>query len=304
MDILSDILKGANFSSAVYFKTGLTAPWGMKMGESGVAQFHLIVRGRCFVKARHDENHDVLYGGDIVVFPRGHAHWLADHPRSKKVSGQEMLHSISLNRNDEIADPNKDKTTLICGHFEWNQLDHPFFNELPNMIRLSVTSEQSKTFQGIVNLIIDEKGNDQPGEELVVNRLAEVLFIEILRLYAKNKIKEPCFLQALTDPEIKSALAMIHSDPALNWTLTSLARDVGLSRTLFANRFRNTIGQTPIDYLTNWRMIKAKELLRSTNNPISQVAGMVGYVSEVTFHRVFKSRFDTTPGAYRKSIPV
>ena len=301
MDVFSDILKSVNFRTAVYFKTDLSAPWGMKMEGSQVAQFHLIIRGRCFVKPENSNDPEVLYGGDLVVFPRGQAHWLADQPRSKKVPGQEMLESILGPHQAGENGHNKEQTTLICGHFEWTPLDHPFFNHLPEMIKLSVSTEQSNLLESMVNIIINEKGSSQPGEDVVVNRLAEVLFIEILRLYTQKTASEPSFLQALVDPKVNQALSIMHQKPEMSWSLASLAKDVGLSRTLFANRFRDLIGQTPIDYLTNWRMIKAKELLRSTTNPMSQIATQVGYTSEVSFHRVFKSRFNTTPGAFRRN---
>lgn len=238
----------------------------------------------------------------IAKAHQGQAHWLADHPRSKKVPGKEMLGHILSQEKSLAKGSNSEATTLICGHFEWTPMEHPFFLELPEYIKLSVTEAQSNFLEHLVDVIIREKGGNQPGEEAVVNRLAEVLFIEILRLHALKQMEAPNFLQALIDPQVNQALTIMHQKPELGWTLASLARNVGLSRTLLANRFRDLVGQTPINYLTNWRMIKAKELLKSTTHSMGQIASQVGYGSEVSFHRVFKTRFATTPGAFRRRL--
>ena len=137
---------------------------------------------------------------------------------------------------------------------------------------------------------------------MVIDRLAEVLFIQVLRAYLGRTIQPHNYLSALTDPEIGSALQLIHTQPEANWTLENIAFQVGLSRTAFANRFRDLVGLTPMRYITGWRMQKARRLLQESDMPLAAIAHQVGYTSEAAFSRAFRREFDQNPGAMRRAF--
>jgi AraC-like DNA-binding protein len=149
---------------------------------------------------------------------------------------------------------------------------------------------------------MQEASSENPGSNIVVNRLAEVLFIHAIRAYIINNKEEKGFMAALKDGKISKALKLIHVAPEKNWTLNSLSSEAGLSRTLFANRFRDMVGETPLAYITSWRILKAKQMLEQTDEPVGMIAEKVGYSSEAAFNRVFKKRVSQTPGVYRREV--
>ena len=148
----------------------------------------------------------------------------------------------------------------------------------------------------------EEAGNEKPGSNIIVNKLGEVLFIHVLRAYIQRKSSEIGFLAAIQDQRMSRVLKAIHTSPEKDWQLSSLAQLAGMSRTGFSNQFKTLIGNTPLSYITRWRILQAKELLKESNKPIGEIAGDVGYQSEAAFNRVFKKRVSQTPLKYRQSV--
>lgn len=302
MDALSDILQTIHLRSSVYFRRDFSAPWGMRIDAGEFAQFHLIVRGQCFLQDQHHTKPLALSGGDIVVFPTGETHSLCDRPGRRLHPGRKVVES--LQRGETIFKGDGPATTLVCGHFEFDRtLDHPFLRDLPSLIHLTDTDRrQLRWLETSTNIIIQEAGSANPGADVVVNRLTEVLFIQIVRAYMlQNEVSEG-YLAALKDGQISEALRIIHSAPQISWTLENIARNIGMSRSAFARRFKQLVGLTPMDYLTRWRMEKARELLNNRKLSIIDIAEQVGYLSEAAFSRAFKRRFRQTPGALRRAL--
>jgi len=301
MDALSDVLETIRLKSAVYFRSDFSSPWGMEVPKGPFAQFHMVAKGRCKLKMKGKPTID-LFSGDIVIFPFGASHWLADSNKSKKTNGMEVVQSIwdgqSLFSGDKFA------TSLVCGHFEFDRnTDHPFIKALPDFIHISDVDRKSMAWlESISNLIMQEADSENSGSNIVVNRLAEVLFIHAIRAYIISNKDEKGFMTALKDEKISKALKLIHVAPEKNWTLNSLSSEAGLSRTLFANRFRDMVGETPLTYITSWRILKAKQMLEQTDEPVGIIAEKVGYTSEAAFNRVFKKRVNQTPGVYRREL--
>ena len=219
MDALSEILRSIKLRSSVYFRADFHSPWGMEIDDGPYAQFHMVVRGHCWLKWNGVEEPLALSAGDVLLFPRGSAHWLADDPRSKRLPGRQIAEAI---RHQEPAfQGERVSTTLVCGHFEFDRgVDHPFLSSLPEA----------------------------------------------------------------------------------SWTLEDIARSVGMSRSSFAASFKELVETTPMDYITNWRMQKARELLEGTRLPLLDVAERGGYTSEAAFNRAFKRRFKQNPGAMRRAL--
>jgi AraC-like DNA-binding protein len=302
MDALSDILTSIRLKSSVYFRRDFSAPWGMKFDQSTYALFHIVVRGKCLLKFDTDKPAFELSVGDIVVFPKGNAHWIADDQKSIRVNSKDVVNAILRNRPIFSGDGNP--TTLICGHFEFDgELDHPLISNLPKLIYIPDKDRRELTWlERVANLINYETDSGKAGSEVVITKLAEVLFIHILRTYMLQKNKTNDFFAALKDKQINNALDLIHGEPKNNWKLFDIAKQVGMSRSAFAQRFKNIVGLTPMQYITKWRMIKAKELLTYRQLSIIEIAEQVGYLSEAAFIRAFKRHHKINPGSMRKKI--
>ncbi len=302
MDVISDILSKVNLTSVVYFKSSFSAPWGMDIPKGPFAQFHIVTKGQCILQTKNKSIQ--LFAGDIVVFPHGTSHWLADDKHSKLYNGQDVVQSIlsgkSLFEGDRLS------TTLVCGHFEFDKnIDHPFIKELPSMIHIDDTDmNQFFWLKNITDLVIQEASKELSGSNIIVNKLGEVLFIHTLRAYIEKYKLSTGFVAALQDERISKILKEIHSSPQINWQLDSLAKIAGMSRTSFANRFKILVGDTPFNYLTQWRLLQARELLIESDFSVGEIAERVGYQSEAAFNRVFKKRVNQTPLKFRQNILV
>ncbi len=300
MDVLSDLLKKIKLSSAVYFKSNFSSPWGMDIPKGPFAQFHIVSRGQCILKTKNSAIQ--LFAGDIVVFPRGTSHWLADIESSERKNGQEVVQAIMNGKS--MFEGDKISTTLVCGHFEFDRsIDHPFINELPEIIHISDSEKNDLSWlKNISDLVIQEAGNEQSGSNVIVNKLGEILFIHVLRAYIQRRSTGNGFLAAIRDERISKVLKAIHTSPEIDWQLSSLAQLAGMSRTSFSNHFKAILGDTPLNYITQWRILQAKELLKESNKSVGEVAEEVGYQSEAAFNRVFKKRVLQTPLKYKKSV--
>jgi AraC-like DNA-binding protein len=300
MDPLSDVLDQIRLRGCVYFQRDFAPPWGMAMDAGPFAQFHLVVRGRCWLTT--DDATRQLATGDIVVFPFGTAHALLDDPATAPVPGLTVLqaHQNGL----PIFNGQPEGARLLCGHFELDRdLRHPLIKELPSLIHIKGMSvEQPSWLETAIAMLVRESASDQPGAATVVDRLAEVLFVQVLRAHLLATAPSQGFLAALTDRRMSSALEIIHDKAHTDLTLDTIARAAGMSRSNLALRFKEVMGVTPMDYVTGWRMQRAREMLRSTRDSLADVAERVGYRSEAAFSRAFKRVFDQTPGAFRRGM--
>jgi len=300
MDALSEILQLIKLKSAVYFKSDFSSPWGMQITTGPYAQFHMVLKGKCIVEIPNQKPLE-LYAGDIVIFPFGNEHDLADSVNSEKEDGFKVVESIwnknSLFNGDSFA------TTLICGHFEFDRnTKHAFVQSLPEFIHLTdLDRREFSWLENISNLIIQETGAEQMGNSIAINKLAEVLFIHIIRAYILQNKEKSGFFAALKNAKLNTILKLVHSSPEKNWTLQNLSTEAGMSRTLFANKFKEVVGETPLQYITNWRILKAKQFLTESSESISEIAEKVGYSSEAAFNRVFKKKVLETPAVFRRA---
>lgn len=299
MDVLSDILSKVKLSSVVYFKSDFSSPWGMDVPKGPFAQFHIVTKGQCILRTKNESIQ--LFRGDIIVFPFGASHWLANDENSQLHNGQEVVESILSGKS--IFEGNNISTNLVCGHFEFDRnIDHPFIKELPTMIKIEESDiNQFHWLKNITNLVINEAEKEQSGSNIIVNKLGEILFIHTLRAFIeRNKLKSG-FIAAIQDYRMSKVLKAIHTSPSNDWHLEKLAQIAGMSRTSFTNRFKMLVGETPFNYLTQWRILQAKELLTENDLSVGEIALQVGYQSEAAFNRVFKKRVDQTPLKFRQS---
>lgn len=282
MELLSDILRAMRVRGSVYFCDHPEAPWSMEFRDRDSASFHLVRRGECWV-ALHDEVERLGPGDLLFVGPRVD-HVLGSHP-----PGEAPEHTRSA-------------TLLLCGYFQFDMLAmHPLVESFPS---LTIVREkdllQHTWLKGTLDQLSAEYLSQKPGSEVVVDKLTEVLLVELIRINF-GRSEQSRFIQALSDKQIARALNLLHAKPQASWTLDSLASEVAMSRATFASRFKELVGRTMFEYLTALRMERAQELLRTSEFPLYEVARRAGYESDLAFTKAFKRRLGITPTMYRKT---
>lgn len=294
MDVISDILRLLNLRSSVYFHSSFCGSWAIDGKNPYQATFHLIARGNCWLHLAEKGESMALTGGDLVVFPRD-----VDHIISGSQQPPEQVDDPPV-----PAGPGEVPTTsLICGYFDFESPQaNPLLDAMPDVVHIknedpSRTSAMSK----LLNLITSETESAAPGSEAVVDKLAEVLFIHVVRAYMLQSQADRGFLAALSDTQLSKVVTSIHESPGSRWSVDRLAAQAGMSRSVFAKRFQQVTGITPMQYVTRWRMQLAYEALRNTKISVAAIAENAGYQTEASFRKAFKEVTGIGPGAARKS---
>lgn len=305
MDVLSNVLKVTNLATHVLGSRELIAPWGIRIEAQANAAVHIVKRGTCWLK-RGDDEPIRLNAGDVVLLATGEAHSLSS---DREMRDLEPVHEALARAQGTTIPPRRgvpdlaiEPTVLQCAGYEFSQeAAHPLLSLLPPVVRLPADQTRSDSeFEMLLRLIGHEVGKREAGSELVVPRLIDALFVYILRAWLREQPEGAGgWLGALRDPQIRKALSLIHDSPQAPWTVESLARSVAMSRAAFAKRFTDLVGEPPLAYVTRWRMDLAAKLLRESMEPVSRIAGRVGYISETAFAKAFRRRRNVAPGQYR-----
>lgn len=320
MDTLTDILKTMHVRAVVRTKLEATAPWGLahSVAEADgktknntridasfteLAQFGMVSRGNCWLSMDGIKEQIALTGGDCFLIAPGRNFTLRDDLRTPATSFCSAMPDLEVSNTLHYGGGGA-PTTIIWGllSFEKPSLK-PVTQLLPNLILIKADQARTFALHTTFQLLASETAEDAPGSELVLNRLAEVLFIQALRTHiaaTSEKCKQP-WLRAIFDPQVGNALKAVHQDVNRPWTVESLADTAGMSRSAFALRFKELLGQTPLDYVTEWRMQKAIELLQRGDKKLIDVAQSVGYESDAAFSKAFKRVVGFSPGEYRQS---
>ena len=296
-DAFSDVLRLIQLKSCVYFLRDFSAPWGMVMQAGQVAQFHAVLRGQCVVTVGGQIFQGVA--GDIFLFPKGAAHVISDVPGCQPVSGPEFMQSLSS--ETPLFSDGPAATQLLCGHYEYgHDVRHPLMEELPNVIHVQATDPAApQDMADVIRVLVREMNGDAPGSNAVIEKLAEILLVQIIRTNLSAKGNQTTFMKGLADPRLARAIQLIHQSPEQPLTLGDMAAAAGMSRSSFAFHFRVKTGTTPSAYLTLWRMCLARDFMQGQGLTVSQSAHRVGYESEVAFSRAFRRHFGISPGKVR-----
>lgn len=306
MDLLSDILNVMKLSGTLYFRTAFTAPWGLDVPAfENVSRFHYVHRGRCFAQVEGHREAVCLEQGDLVIITRGTRHTLSDPVDVAARTVEQVVAQSGFSGRGALVYGGADaghETQLICGHFAFDPgASHVLLDALPLYLHLKEYGKESPGWlDDTLRIIGAEAGRDQLGSDLIALKLSEIIFTQALRSYLATEGQQRRGLAGFADKRIRQALQAIHEDPARPWSVDSLARIAGLSRTAFSNRFNELIASTPLGYLTAWRMQLARRLLAETDLPIIEVATRSGYQSEASFGRIFKRHFDLPPAGFRR----
>ncbi len=302
MDVLTDVLNTLELKGWLSSRRELVPSWRYEFAASPDSPFHVIRAGSAYLQVEGAGQPLQLHDGDVVLFPTGHAHALCDDPRSPLTRLVQL--DYSPRRRPHIDDlPGADaKLLLLCGAFHFEQpKDFPLLHALPKMIHVSgIDGQVEPGLAAIVDLIVRESATARPGTDVMLRRLTELLFIQVIRLWIDQQAEGSVgWVGALRDQAISAALGLIHQSPAHSWTVNELAAAVALSRSAFSARFTALVGEPPLTYLTRWRMLRATRLLKNEVS-VATIADSLGYASEAAFRKAFKREIGMPPAQYRK----
>jgi len=312
-DVLSEMLRAVRLTGSVFFGGKFTAPFGVisprRWDESTpmarlrhISIFHLVAAGRCTFEHSNGSRREIS-AGDLLLLP------FADEHRFWNGSPTEFGYAPDLVQPGPIEGMltlnhggGGDETRLICGFLESSEfLFTPVFRTLPDMLVENTSSDKvGALMASMVHEVISLVEAATPGTQMMLGRMMELLFVEVLRRHVSRlPAGSKGWFAALNDSIVGRALALVHADPARKWTAEDLAREAGSSRTVLAERFNALLGRPPIDYVTSWRIQLASNRLRNRGDSIAGIAADVGYESEAAFNRAFKRETGLTPGRWR-----
>ena len=302
MDALSGVLESAKLKTVVYPKFSFTSSWGIEMEQDSRSQFWRLLKGSCYLKVP-GEKVIKMNVGDVVCIPHGSKHLISGKLNSTCVPASQF--GKAFHSGKPLFQGKGDETLLMGGHFEFTpSVQHPFIKSLPKVIHIKTTEELNLWLQQAAVMMNEEISSEKMGSKLILGRLVDILFVLIIRAYIEQADLKEGFLLALKDNRISNSLKSIHQAPEKDWTLHQLAMTAGMSRSLFCREFKRLVGETPLSYLTDWCILKSKEILLESKENISEIASRVGYQSEAAFNRIFKVKVGVTPANYRRSNVV
>jgi AraC family transcriptional activator of mtrCDE len=295
-DVLGDVLRRLRLKSCVYFRHDFGAPFRMTIPDGPHAQFHHVVAGHCELAFDGHVHH--LAPGDMALFPIGLPHELRAGSAAAAIPGTEAVAAI---QDGQRPFPGPMAARVICGHFELDRdARHPMVGALPPLVVAPVADDtEAAGGRAVSELIMTEQAGSHTGSGAVVERLAEILLIRLLRRQVAEPGQVPGFAAALRDTRLARAVRFIHVNATRDIGLADLADASGMSRTVLAERFKDAIGMTPMAYLTHWRLLSARQLLAESNESVAEIAHLTGYGSDVALGRAFKRAFRQTPTAFR-----
>jgi AraC-like DNA-binding protein len=317
MDVLSEVLKVVKLRGALFYNGEFSAPFSVRASPSrkvasclapdadDVIIYHLLTEGRAFVRMANDTRVP-LVAGDIVMLPHGDSHIIengAAVPPQEDSDGlaEVLAQGLKLWRYGGGGEV----TRLVCGYMACERrLGEVFLRGLPPVFKINIRDDPSgRWLENSIRFSVEQAGAGRAGGEAVLAKLSEVLFVEALRAYISHLPPEQTgWLAGGRDAEVGKTLALMHRDPAHPWTIASLAKEAGISRSVLAERFRHYLNEPPMAYLTRWRLQLGAEMLSSTNHSVSQIAAEVGYESEAAFNRAFKREFEVPPARFRTRV--
>ena len=292
-DVISDVLRSVRLQGTIYFEAQLTAPWGIHIANSAYASFHQVTSGSCFLSVE-DGTWIELGEGETIILPQGSTHTLCNEPGDDTIDGQALFDRIDDDGVVHVGDQGP-TTTLVCGHFSYDrELNHPLLQALPPVIHGEAGRYPGWT--NLAQLAVARSKGLEPAAQALTDRLAEILLIELLSDLDQH---QSGFVAAFADPTVAAALYAIHGDPGRDWTVATLANYVAASRSTLASRFTQLVGESPIRYLTRWRMHQATQLLRDTTLTTARIAELVGYSTPFSFTKAFARELGIPPTTYR-----
>lgn len=315
MDALSETLRVVRLIGAIFINGRFTAPWCyqsphadsaaplLEPGAERVVIFHMITEGECYVEM--DSQPPVhLIAGDAIIFPQGDAHRMTSAPGVPAATGAKLDVVLSRRPRQLAYGGGGAVTRLVCGYLACDaRLARILLAGLPSLVKVNVRGSNAGTWlEASLRYALSEARSPRPGGMSVLAKLSEVLFIEVLRIYMNEQsVGRTGWLAGVGDRIIGAALSALHKKPAYPWTLETLASEAGTSRSVLAEKFQLLVGISPMQYLTQWRMLLAANLLSGSNAPLIHIAEEVGYQTDTAFSRAFCREYGIPPATWRRN---
>lgn len=314
MDPITDIFRTMHVTTFGQHRLEATAPWGLVQkplakqtaahGHSDTildfAHFAMLSRGNCWLSVEGNADPIPLTGGDFFLLARNTSIVMRDSPRTRPKSTFAEVSTTAINHVVQYGGGGT-PTTIVCGSLSFERAAlKPITQLLPRFVLIKADQAHSFALHNTMQALSAEMAEQAPGSGVVATRLAEVLFIQALRAHIakEEEWQNKGWLRAIFDPQIGVALTAVHNSVSTPWTVESMAGTSGMSRSAFAARFKDLLGQTPLEYVTEWRMQKAMQLLEQRDRKLIDVARAVGYESDAAFNKAFKRIVGASPGAY------
>jgi AraC-like DNA-binding protein len=317
-DALSDVLRSIRLNGAAFFDVTVRAPWVLAAPPSSdcapyvmpqakyVIEYHVVTKGHCWAGLLNQAPVR-LEAGDILIFPQGDGHVFSSEPGMSAEPNLDIYRppdDIQLPMPIVAGSGDGEEARIVCGFLGYDASPrHPLLDALPRMIHARAADREKGSWLDLfIPVAVAECTDKRPGGESILGRMSELMFVEVIRQYVERLPRsEHGWLAGLRDRSVGRALNLIHGAPAHDWTLEKMAGTVGLSRSSLAERFSCYVGVPPMQYLTNWRMQLATEMLQDGVDSIAEIACQVGYESEAAFSRAFKRNLGVAPATWRKS---
>jgi AraC-like DNA-binding protein len=315
MDVLSEVLKAVKLDGALFYNAEYSAPWCFRAPASSIVApylfseprhviiYHLLTEGCGYAHVEGDGRPLRLSAGDIVIFPHGDSHVMGNgSPVTPVDNADELQRIVSSGLKVSRQGGGGEISKFICGYMACEPyLSRIFLGGLPPILKVNIRNDASgQWLENSIRYSVGDADALGPGGEAVLAKLSEVLFIETLRRYiALLPVEQTGWLAGIRDLEVGKALALLHRQPAHPWTIAALANEVGISRSVLAERFRRYLSETPMAYLTRWRLQLGAQMLKTTSRSVAEIAAEVGYESEPSFNRAFKREFGLPPARFR-----
>ena len=305
LDPLGEALHFLRMSGVFYSRSEFSEPWGLALPAlEDILMFHVVISGHRWLEVEGAEL-CLLQPGDLALVPHGQGHRLLSEPGADAANLFDLPRE-QVSEHYEIIQHGGGgaATRMVCGVVRF---DHPAAHQLikllPKTIRIEASSSpEMEWMQTTLRLMAAEAKDLRPGGETVITRLADILIIQAIRSWiAQDPAAQTGWLGALQDGQIGGAITLIHRDPGRDWTAASLAAEVAMSRSAFAARFTELVGEPVMHYVERWRMHVALMWLRDDDTPLADLANRVGYQSEAAFSRAFKRVIGLSPGAARRN---
>jgi AraC-like DNA-binding protein len=314
VDALSDVLRAVRLTGAVFFAIDATAPWvaetphtsligpHLMPGVEHVIDYHLVLSGSCWGGVVGDTAVQ-LQAGDLIVFPQGDHHVISSEPGMRGQPNMGALEEAVTLGKLPVAISIRgggDRTKVVCGFLGCDARPfNPMLSTLPRMIHVRAGSDG--VLHRLVELALAESSAPSAGSDAALSRVSELLFVEVVRRYVASLPPENVgWFAGLRDESVGRALQKLHQRPAYAWNLEELAKEVGVSRSLLAERFTHFVGVPPMQYLAQWRIQLTASLLRTTTSSLAEISERVGYGSEAALSRAFKRWVGTAPATFRR----
>lgn len=286
-------------SRSFYVRVRARAPWAIEFASKEQARLVVVARGSCILTSDQLEGPAQLAADDAFIVQAGVDFTLQDELGREAVDCERVFASAEGHTVDYGGAGGP--TEIVSGRFSFDAAAGPLLEVLPSLLRIRLDDRHSDLLRATLQLMALETSEDGLGSSQILGRLADVLFVQALRAWAATEDEHSVgWLAALQDPNLSRAMRAMHADLGRPWTVEGLAREVGLSRSAFAAHFRQVAGETPLAYLTFWRMYRAKTLLREGHLSILEIATSVGYDTDTALSRAFKRTQGVAPGEWRR----